>query len=124
MPDSRPEAADLAEIVRDWIKDSILPGLEGDARFQGLIAMSLLAMIARETRLKPEADAAERTRLRDLTGGEGGLVELNRQLCAKIDRGEIAVDDPVLLRHLAGALHDALAINNPRWLTPPAAKKS
>lgn len=130
MPDSRPDAADLAEIVRDWIREQVLPRLEGDARFQGLIAVSLLGMVAREIRLKPAADAAERARLAALTGaaggdGEGeGVAVLNRRLCAMIEEGAIALDDPALLAHLAASLRDALAISNPRWLRPADAERS
>jgi len=123
MPDSRPDAAALAEMVRDWLEAEILPGQQGEARFQCRIAMSLLAMIAREQRLKPAADSAETARLAALTGmpeggGHDGLVGLNRLLCERIDSGQIAMDDPALLRHLAAAMRDALAINNPRWLDP------
>lgn len=123
MPDSRPDAAALAEMVRDWLAAEVLPAQQGEARFQCRIAMSLLATIAREIRLKPVADAAEVERLAALTGSPQtaataglGLVDLNRRLCERIDAGEIAVDDPTLLRHLAAAMGDALAINNPRWL--------
>lgn len=138
MPDSRPDAAALAEMVRDWLAAEVLPAQQGEARFQCRIAISLLATIAREIRLKPAADAAEAERLAALTGapltgapltGGLGLVDLNRRLCERIDGGEIAVDDPALLRHLAAAMGDALAINNPRWLEtdrphPPATDSS
>ncbi|MEQ8346438.1 MAG: DUF6285 domain-containing protein [Sneathiellaceae bacterium] len=120
MPDSRPEGADLVAVVRAWLEDAVLPGLEGEPRFQCRVAMSLLSMVERELQLKPAADGAERQRLQDLTGGAGDLSALNRRLCAQIESGAVAVDDPRLLRHLDAALRDALAINNPRWL-PPAA---
>lgn len=118
MPDSRPEGAALAAMVRDWLQDAVLPGLEGEPRFQCRVAMSLLAMLEREMQLKPDADRAECRRLQGLTGGAGDLAELNRMLCTQIDNGEVAVDDPRLLDHLAASLRDALAINNPRWLLP------
>ena len=118
MPDSRPEGAVLAAMVRDWLQDAVLPGLEGEPRFQCRVAMSLLAMLEREIQLKPEADRAECRRLQALTGGSGDLADLNRMLCAQIGRGEVAVDDPRLLDHLAVSLRDSLAIDNPRWLPP------
>ncbi|MFC3230501.1 DUF6285 domain-containing protein [Marinibaculum pumilum] len=123
MPDSRPEAADLVAVVRDWLKEQVLPDLQGEPQFQCRVAMSLLAMVQRELQTKPQADSEERARLHALTGAgaEEDLVALNRILCARIDAGEIAVDDPRLLDHLGRTLREALAINNPRWL--PAAER-
>jgi hypothetical protein len=51
-------------------------------------------------------------------GLQGGDVEaLSQELSARIRTGAIAIDDPTLRAHVRQSLADALAINNPKWLT-------
>jgi Domain of unknown function (DUF6285) len=116
MPLSLSPAADILATVRDYLEKEILPSLSGGKWFNAKISCNLLAMIERELRLGPAADAEEAGRLARLTGSKGTLEALNRALAQAIREGRIAMDDPTLLEHLRRTTADALRINNPRWL--------
>lgn len=116
MPLSLSPAPDMLATIRDYLEQEILPELRDDKWFNVKVAANMLAMIERELRLGPQADAEERARLAELLGIPGPLEELNRALAQAIRGGDIAPDDPRLLDHLRRTTADALAINNPRWL--------
>jgi hypothetical protein len=40
---------------------------------------------------------------------------MRASLAARIERGELALDDAALLAHLEASLREALAINHPGW---------
>lgn len=120
MPLSLSPAADILATIRDYLEKEILPGLRDDKWFSTKISCNMLAVIARELRLGPVADAEEAARLAALTGMNGTLETLNRSLAQGIRDGSIAIDDPDLLDHLRRTTADALRINNPQWLSSPA----
>jgi hypothetical protein len=116
MPLSLSPAPDMLAAIRDYLEQEILPGLRDDKWFNLKVAANMLAMIERELRLGPRANAEEQARLAALTGADGTLETLNRVLAEAIRDGRIAADDPHLLDHLRRSTADALAINNPQWL--------
>lgn len=118
MPSSLPPAPDLLAVVREFFEAEILPatGLDDEKRFNVRVAVNLLAMVERELRLGPEADAAEAARLAALASAGSSMNEKNRLLAHAIRKGAIASDDPQLLDHLRRTMVDALRINNPKWL--------
>ncbi len=116
MPMSQPAAPEMLAVIRDYLEATLLPGLRDDQWFNVKVAINMLAIVERELRLAPAADAAERARLQSLTGAEGSLDDLNRLLAARIRDGTIGSDDPALLDHLRQSAADALRINNPAWL--------
>jgi hypothetical protein len=118
MPSSLPSAPDLLAVVREFFETEILTaaGLDDDKRFNVRVAVNLLAMVERELRLGPEADAAEAARLSALVSDGGSISEKNRLLARAIREGTTASDDPQLLDHLRRTMVDALRINNPKWL--------
>ncbi|HEY3067479.1 MAG TPA: DUF6285 domain-containing protein [Methylomirabilota bacterium] len=116
MPNSRPPAAELVEGVRDFLERELLPSLTGDRRFQCRVAINVLAIVARELRLGPAADARELAALAGLLGEDGPLPELRRTLAARIRAGDVDPSSAELLAYVRGALRDALAINSPKWL--------
>jgi hypothetical protein len=116
MPLSPSPAPDMLATIRAFLEQEILPDLAGDKWFNLKIALNMLAMIERELKLAPAADAAERARLADLLGRDGTLDELTRALAQAIREGTLAIDDPRLLDHLRRGTDAALAINNPHWL--------
>ena len=117
MPLSLSPAPDMLATIRAYLEQEILPGLRDDKWFTVKVATNMLATVERELRQGPAADAAEQARLAAITGAEGTLVELNRALADAIRDGKIAVDDPRLIDHLRRTTADALAINNPQWLS-------
>jgi hypothetical protein len=116
MPLSLSPAADMLATIRDYLETQVLPGLRDDVWFNVRISCNMLAMIERELRLGPAANAEEGARLAALTGAEGTLTEMNRVLARAIRDGSVAAEDPKLLDHLRRTTTDALRINNPRWL--------
>ena len=116
MPLSLSPAADMLAAIRDYLETTVLPSLRDDVRFNVRVSCNMLAMIERELRLGPAADAEEEARLTTLIGAGGTLEEMNRALAQAIREGAIAADNPALLEHLRCTTADALSINNPRWL--------
>ena len=118
MTESRPAAPDLLAEVANLLRERVLPTLDGELRFQVLVACTVLAQVQRELTLGPAQQAAERARLAELLGHDGDLDDLNRELAAKIRAGE-PLDEAKLLAHLRAAADEALAINNPKWTSEP-----
>ena len=116
MPTSRPPAADLLDVVREFLERELLPTLSADRWFQVRVAINILAMVKRELELGPALDEEERRRLVALLGEEGSLGELNQKLAQRIRAGAIGEDARALTEHLFRTMADALRINNPRWL--------
>jgi hypothetical protein len=119
MPESRPPAADLLADVAELLRERLLPTLQGELRFQALVALTVLGQVERELRLAPAQREAERRRLAALLGRDGGLEELNRLLARRLRDGALSLDDPALQAHLRAATAEALAINSPRWRNEP-----
>jgi hypothetical protein len=116
MPDSRPTAADVLAGVIDYLERELLPTLEGRHRFHCRVAVNVLATAKRELELTPATNAAEAARLQALLGHGGDIDALNRELAQRIREGKIAVDDK-LIEHLKRSIGDALAVNNPKWVS-------
>ena len=116
MPLSLSPAPDMLATIRDYLEREILPGLADDKWFNLKVACNMLAMIERELRQGPGANAAELARLEELLGRTGTLEEMNRALAEAIRAGSVAFDDRRLLDHLRRSTADALSINNPGWL--------
>jgi hypothetical protein len=83
--------------------------------FQMRVAVNSLAILEREARLGPDADAAERERLAKLLGHDGTLDELNRELAHELRAGERDERDAALMAHLEATVADKIAIANPKW---------
>lgn len=116
MPRSLPDATILLQAAADYLRNELLPTLDGYHAFQTRVTINVLDTVRRELEHGPAIDAAERQRLVALLGREGGLEELNDMLVAQIGNGEIALDDPALRQHIRRSLEEALSINNPKWL--------
>jgi hypothetical protein len=73
--------------------------------------------LKRELELRDAQATAERARLVKILGHDGDVEALSQELTERIRAGSIAIDDPALRAHVRQSLADALAINNPKWLT-------
>jgi hypothetical protein len=111
----RPEIGELVAAVREFLERHALPELEGRTAFHARVAANALAIVERQLRLGPEAEAAEHARLRALLGRDGGLAELNRELCARIRSGEIGLETPGLAPHLRETTLAKLAVDQPGY---------
>ena len=117
MPQSTPKAATLLEAAVKYLETELMPTLDGYHRFQTRVTVNVLNTVRRELELRAAQAEAERARLAAMLGHDGDVESLSVELAEKIRVGAIAIDDPALRAHVRQSLADALAINNPKWMT-------
>ena len=117
MPQSIPKAAVLLEAAVKYLETELMPTLAGYHRFQTRVTVNVLNTVRRELDLRDAQAAAERSRLVAMLGHDGDVEALSIELAERIRAGAISIDDPALRAHVRQSLADALAINNPKWLT-------
>ena len=118
MAQDRPTASEFLTAIADFLREEATPALdkaEPRLGFQMRVAANSLAILEREWRLGPSADARELERLRKLLGRDGTLEELNRELARQLRTGERDEHDRVLMAHLDATIADKIAIANPKW---------
>jgi hypothetical protein len=121
----RPNFAELLDAVRHFLEDEVAPSqTDRRARFRTLVTINAITILERELRDEQEIVRDEVKRLVALLGKDGALpeqpeklaalvLELNRELAARIRRGDEI--DGVLehLRHVGAA---KLRVASPRYL--------
>ncbi len=117
MPKSMPEATLLLKAAVKYLENELMPTLDGYHRFKTRVTANALNIVYRELTMRAAQEVEERKRLVELLGHEGSVDELSSELCDKIRSGGVALDDPRMRDHVRQSLHDALEINNPKWLT-------
>lgn len=117
MPDSMPDMTTLLGAAVKYLEQDLFPTLAGYHRFQVRVTINVLNLVRRELELRAAQSEAERARLGEILGHEGEVRALNDELCESVRLGAIALDDEKLRTHLRQSLADALAINNPKWVT-------
>ena len=117
MPESIPKAAVLLEAAVKYLETELMPTLAGYHRFQTRVTVNVLNTLRRELELRGAQAAAERSRLVAMLGHDGYVEALSVELAERIRAGAISIDDPALRAHVRQSLADALAINNPKWMT-------
>lgn len=118
MAQDRPTASELLSAIADFLREEATPALdktEPRLGFQMRVAVNSLAILEREARLGPSADAAERARLTKLLGHGGTIDDLNRELARQLRAGERDEGDAALMAHLEATIADKIAIANPKW---------
>jgi hypothetical protein len=118
MAQDRPTASELLAAVADFLREEATPALdraEPLLGFQMRVAVNSLAILEREGRLGPAADAREQARLAKLLGRDDSLDELNRELARQLRAGERDERDAALMAHLEATTADKIAIANPKW---------
>lgn len=118
MAQDRPTAAELLAAIADFLREETTPVLdrvEPRLGFQMRVVVNSLAILEREARLGPDADARERERLAGLLGRDGTLQDLNRELARALRAGERDESDARLMAHLEATVADKIAIANPKW---------
>jgi Domain of unknown function (DUF6285) len=117
MPQSTPKAPILLEAAVKYLETELMPTLAGYHRFQTRVTVNVLNTLRRELDLRDVQAEAERSRLAAMLGHDGEVETLSVELAEKIRAGGISIDDPALRAHVRQSLADALAINNPKWMT-------
>jgi hypothetical protein len=110
-----PTPTELTKAVADFLRNDIAPTLSGHNAFKLRVAINMLDLVTRQLTLEEGSDAAEATRLRQLLGMEGTLLELNRTLADKIASGEMDLQTPGLAAHLWETTMDKLAVDQPGY---------
>ena len=111
----QPSAAELVTAVREFLEKHAMPALTGHTAFHARVAANALAIVARELEQGGASDAGEHERLRKLLNREGSLLDLNRELCARIRSGAIALDNGALGEHLRLTTLAKVAIDQPSY---------
>lgn len=114
MQDS-PNLVELVGAVESFLRDRAMPELEGHTQFHARVAANVLAIIARELELGPEANKAEHARLEKLLGEEGSLEDLNARLCQAIRAGDITLATEGLKEHLLQTTMIKVEIDQPKY---------
>jgi hypothetical protein len=118
MAQDRPTAAELLAAIADFLREEATPALdkaEPRLGFQMRVAANALAILEREARLGPAADAREQARLVKLLGHDGSLTDLNHELARELREGKRNERDTALMEHLEATVADKIAIANPKW---------
>ena len=113
----RPTLRELLDAAEDWMRTDLRPQLTGAAHFHSLVVANVLAIVKRELDGYEAFNADETRRLRELLGlgVEGGVRELNVELCRRIRAGEMALDREDLIDHLIRTTLAKGSIDNPRY---------
>jgi hypothetical protein len=118
MAQDRPTASELLAAIADFLREevtAVLDRAEPRLGFQMRVAANALAILEREARLGPAADAREHERLVKLLDCNGTLEELNRELARQLRAGQRDERDAPLMAHLEATIADKIAIANPKW---------
>src|SRR5260370_40282066 len=95
-----PTPTELIKAVADFLRNEITPAIKGHNAFKLRVAINALDLVTRQLALESGSDAAEATRLTQLLGLQGPLLELNRALSERIAKGEVDLRTPGLAEHL------------------------
>jgi hypothetical protein len=123
-------AADLIATARDALLNDLLPRLQKEQRYTGLMIANAMAIALREELLGADATRGEVARIRTLLASIGAGKEvpsdsstdelgvLRADLCKAIRAGQFDDDShsPALVANLARTSADWLAISNPKAL--------
>jgi Domain of unknown function (DUF6285) len=111
----QPSPSEVIGAVAAFLKTVVAAETTGATSFQARVAANALEMMKRELENAPAEDAAEVTRLRDLLGRDGTLLELNTELSRRIEAGEIDLATPGLKDHLWATTLAKLAVDQPTY---------
>lgn len=122
MPIDRPTAGELLAAVREHLREHVAPLLNGQPAFHLRVATNVLAIVERTIAEGAAMDTAELSRLRalldlDECDVDDDLIELNRQLEARIRNDEMGEERDAVLQHLLQTATDKLRLANPRYMT-------
>ncbi len=110
-----PTPTELIKAVAEFLRNEIAPVVKGHNAFKLRVGINALDLVTRQLALEQGSDTAEATRLRQLLGMNGSLMEMNRALSSKIANGEVDLQTPGLPEHLWQTTMDKLAVDQPNY---------
>ena len=111
----QPTPAEVIGAVAAFLKTVVAAETKGATSFQARVAANALEMMRRELETAPAADAAEHDRLIHLLGTDGTLMQLNSELCRRIESGAVDLTTPGLKDHLWATTMAKLAVDQPTY---------
>ena len=108
----RPDAVELVDIVREFLREEVQGGVEGQLSFHVRVAVTALGIVERELRLGPEHAAAQAARLARF----GCMNEA--ALAARIRAGDLDDRYTELATSVREQVWEKLSVMNPRYATP------
>ena len=111
----QPNPAELINAVAEFLRSDVAPQLSGHAAFKLRVGLNALDLVVRQLGREEDSDAAETQRLSNLLGTSGSLEELNRELSARIARGDVDLQTPGLTEHVWQTTMDKLAVDQPNY---------
>ncbi len=114
---NQPSVAELVQAVKNFIDDTAAPNLEGHAAFHARVASNTLATVLRDLEARLENETDEAVGLRTLLGDntDANLYDMNRQLSAKIQSGDMDITTPGLLAHLKATTIAQIEVDQPNY---------
>jgi hypothetical protein len=118
MINDEPDARGLVTIALQTFRDSILPAVPAERRFEALMIANALSIAERELAAEPEPALV--VAIGGLIGESGDLEAVAPRLCSAIDAGAFdAPERQAKLRKVLLALTRArLSVSNPKLLDP------
>jgi hypothetical protein len=116
MPYGVPTAAELAQAVREFLEDEVMPATEARLRFLARVAANAVAQIERELVLGPGLERAHAAQLARLG------VRDDAELCEAIRAGSLDDRMDEVLTAVREGVVDKLRVANPRYLLPKDAE--
>jgi hypothetical protein len=111
-----PTSLEIVGVVSDFLRDQVLPELEGRTQFHALVAANALDIVRRELETAPPANTMEIARLQSLLSAkEADLEKLNSRLSDHIETGALTLETPGLKEHLWSSTLAKLAIDQPKY---------
>ena len=101
-PTGEPTNREMVQAVRDWLAEEIKPKAKGHAKFEAVVAMNALGIVARDL------DAGARAE--------------DQPLAAALMSGETTLAEPGLLARLRRAALDKCAVDSPKYAALAAAR--
>jgi hypothetical protein len=120
MINDEPDAHGLVTIALQTFRDSILPTVPAERRFEALMIANALSIAERELAAAPELGLA--AAIGGLIGESGSLETVAPRLCAAIDAGafDTAERQGELRKVLWELTRARLSVSNPRLMAPSA----
>lgn len=110
---SQTDALELLEATRAFLRDEVLPQLDGFSAYNTRVAANSLAIVARELQLKAGLEQLDLAIAADM-GIDPETAPVAQQLARRLRDRELALDDR-LLHYLKQRTLKSLAIDNPRY---------
>ncbi len=110
---SETKASELVMAISDFLRDRIVPAVEGFNAYNARVAANGLKIVARELDLKPELEALDEQAGKTF-GINAQADEIAMQLSLLIKDGAIEIDD-TLLHYLRQRTLKRMEIDNPKY---------